>query len=128
MAMTGGTVGKSFLVKLLPEPMFVNQRVATIKLPKGIVPEFINGLIRTELIQSVIQKSKNSTNDNISMGAITGFFVPLPPVAEQQRIVAQIEQLMTRCDTLDQHIDAATGKKTQLLKAIMVQYKEIPCV
>jgi hypothetical protein len=36
--------------------------------------------------------------------------------------------LMTRCDTLDQHIDAATGKKTQLLKAIMVQYKEIPCV
>lgn len=79
MAMTGGTVGKSLLVKSLPELMVVNQRVATIKMVKGVVPEFINGLIRTNLIQSVIQAAKNSTNDNISMGDITGFFVPLPP-------------------------------------------------
>jgi type I restriction enzyme S subunit len=101
MAMTGGTVGKSLLVKVLPELMFINQRVATIKLSKEIVPEFINGLIRTDLIQSVIQKSKNSTNDNISMGAITRFFVPLPPASEQHRIVVRIDQLMARCDTLE---------------------------
>ncbi len=79
MAMTGGTVGKSLLVKSLPEPMVTNQRVATIKIAMGIIPEFINGLIRTDLIQSVIHAAKNSTNDNISMGDITGFFVPLPP-------------------------------------------------
>ena len=101
MAMTGGTVGKSLLVKSLPEPMVVNQRVATIKMIKGVIPEFINGLIRTNLIQSVIQAAKNSTNDNISMGDITGFFVPHPPLPEQHRIVVRIDQLMARCDELE---------------------------
>ncbi len=101
MAMTGGTVGKSLLVKSLPEQMVVNQRVATIKMATGVVPEFINGLIQTDLIQAVIQKAKNSTNDNISMGDITGFFVPLPPLPEQHRIVARIDQLMARCDALE---------------------------
>jgi type I restriction enzyme, S subunit len=121
MAMTGGTVGKSLLVKSLSEPMVVNQRVATIKMIEGIVPEYINGLIRTNLIQSVIQAAKNSTNDNISMGDITGFFVPLPPLPEQHRIVARIDHLMALCHTLDQRIDAATGKQSELLGAVMAQ-------
>jgi len=101
MAMTGGTVGKNLLVKSLPEQMVVNQRVATIKMATGVVPEFINGLIRTDLIQAVIQKAKNSTNDNISMGDRKGFFVPLPPLPEQHRIVTRIDQLMARCDELE---------------------------
>ena len=41
MAMTGGTVGKSLLVQALPEPMIVNQRVATIKLIQGINSTYI---------------------------------------------------------------------------------------
>ena len=101
MAMTGGTVGKSLLVKELPEPMVVNQRVATIRIFPGVIPEYINSLIQTNLIQSVIHSAKNSTNDNISMGDITGFLVPLPPFFEQRRIVEKIDQLMARCDELE---------------------------
>lgn len=125
MAMTGGTVGKSLLVKSLPEPMVVNQRVACIKITTKITPEFINYLIRTNLIQTVIQSAKNSTNDNISMGDITGFFVPLPPIAEQRRIVARIDQLMARCDELEKlraereqkRIDVHTAALNSLLTA-----------
>ena len=101
MAMTGGTVGKSLLVKALSEPMVVNQRVATIKILPDVLPEFVNSLIQTDLIQRVIHAAKNSTNDNISMGDITGFCVPLPPLPEQKRIVAKIDQLMARCDELE---------------------------
>lgn len=101
MAMTGGTVGKSLLVKALPELMVVNQRVATIKIMAGLIPEYINSIILTNAIQSIIQSAKNSTNDNISMGDITGFLVPLAPLLEQHRIVAKIDQLMARCDELE---------------------------
>lgn len=101
MAMTGGTVGKSLLVKELPEPMVVNQRVATIRILHGVIFEYINSLIQTNLIQKVIHTAKNSTNDNISMGDITGFYVPLPPLPEQHRIVAKIDQLMAHCDELE---------------------------
>lgn len=46
---------------------------------------------------------------------------PLPPLPEQHRIVARIDQLMARCDTLDQRIDAATVKQSELLNAVMAQ-------
>lgn len=46
---------------------------------------------------------------------------PLPPLREQHRIVALINQLMGLCDTLEQQIDAATGKQTELLNAVMAQ-------
>lgn len=121
MAMTGGTVGKSLLVKSLPEPMVVNQRVATIKLLNRVIPEFIHGLIRTDLIQSIIQTAKNSTNDNISMGDITGFFVPLPPLPEQHRIVVKVEELMARCNELDKLRASVIRKQTELLYAVMAQ-------
>lgn len=46
---------------------------------------------------------------------------PLPPLSEQHRIVAKIDQLMSLCDTLEQQIDAATGKQTELLDALMAR-------
>jgi type I restriction enzyme M protein len=45
--------------------------------------------------------------------------LPLPPLSEQNRIVAKIDQLMALCDTLDETIDEATGKQTALLNAVM---------
>ena len=36
MAMTGGTVGKTYLVNNLNEKMYVNQRVATIRIIKTV--------------------------------------------------------------------------------------------
>ena len=46
---------------------------------------------------------------------------PLPPLSEQHRIVAKVDQLMTLCDTLEQQIDATTQKQTALLNAVITQ-------
>ncbi|MCX5511669.1 restriction endonuclease subunit S, partial [Pseudomonas sp. BJa3] len=45
--------------------------------------------------------------------------VPLPPLAEQHRIVARIEQLMALCDSLEQQINATTEKQTELLSNLI---------
>ena len=119
MAMTGGTVGKSYFVKTLPEPMVVNQRVATIKISPSANPSYIDIVIRSEMTQSIIQKAKNSTNDNISMQDIKGFPIPLPPLAEQHRIVAKVDQLMALVDELERQQDASREKATKLLDAIV---------
>lgn len=97
LCMTGGTVGKSLFVTHIDEMMVVNQRVATIKV-ETVLPEYVYQVILAPITQKVIQHSKNSTNDNISMDTIKDFLIPLPPLAEQKRIVAKIEELLPLID------------------------------
>ena len=100
LCMTGGTVGKSLFVKDVEEPMMTNQRVATIKPLFNLSPEYINYNILSFIVQKTIVDSKNSTNDNISMDTIKSFLIPLPPLAEQERIVEKIEELLPLVEKL----------------------------
>ena len=99
LCMTGGTVGKSLFITKLDEKMVVNQRVATIKV-ESVLPEYVYQVILAPITQKVIQDSKNSTNDNISMDTIKSFLIPLPPLAEQKRIVAKMEEILPLCERL----------------------------
>lgn len=121
MAMTGGTVGKSFHVKSLDEPMIVNQRVATIRASKAIASHFLHIVIQSKGVQEEINKAKNSTNDNISMKQINSFLVPLPPLAEQHRIVNKVDKLMELCDQLKASLDSAQETQLNLADSIMEQ-------
>lgn len=93
IAMTGGTVGKSLLLESLSEVMYLNQRVAIIRAGENLYCNYLDLLVKSQLIQGIIGDVKNSTNDNISMVDILSFPVPLPPLSEQKRIVAKVEEL-----------------------------------
>ena len=87
IAMTGGTVGKSLLLNnALSEPLLLNQRVAIIR-NFWINVEYLNAFLHSPYIKQIIDKKKNSTNDNISMSDLNDFLLPLPPLKEQYRIV-----------------------------------------
>ena len=57
----------------------------------------------------------------ISQGVIGEIVIGLPPAQEQGRIVQKINHLMTACDLLEQQIDAANAKQSELLNAVMAQ-------
>ena len=99
IAMTGGTVGKSLFVMQIEEDMLLNQRVAIIR-NNGQYAPYLDIVVKSPHIKSFINDKKNSTNDNISMGDINNFLIPLPPLAEQQRIVAKIEELFEQIDKI----------------------------
>ena len=48
------------------------------------------------------QYSTGSTIQNVSLKSIKNFPIPLPPLAEQERIVKKIDELMALCDKLEQ--------------------------
>jgi type I restriction enzyme S subunit len=59
--------------------------------------------------------------DNISVTKSQLMPIPLPPLAEQHRIVAKIDQLMALCDAMENQIASATDKQTALLTALMAK-------
>ena len=71
------------------------------------------------MTQLVIQEAKNSTNDNISMSDINNFWVALPPIEEQQRIVAKVDELMQLCDQLEQQQNLSTEAHEQLVDLLL---------
>ena len=65
--------------------------------------------------------SSGAVQSFVSLGFLRSYLFPLPPLAEQARIVAKIDRLMACCDDLDQQIDKASFKQTQLLNALISQ-------
>ena len=93
IAMTGGTVGKSLLVPEIDEDMYNNQRVANIKVDDTENVKYIHYVLKSKLIQDVVNANKKSSNDNISMEDIKNFNIPLPTRMEQDIIVEKMEAL-----------------------------------
>ncbi|WP_324738050.1 restriction endonuclease subunit S [Pseudoalteromonas sp. CuT4-3] len=126
MAMTGGTVGKSLLLKEVSEPLLVNQRVAGIRLLSEVEPRYLKYVLQTNLIQSVIEEAKNSTNDNISMGDIRGFIIPLPPTSHQQLLIDKIDELMGLCDALEAQTENSIAAHQTLVEVLLEALLKAP--
>ena len=45
--------------------------------------------------------------------------IPLPPLAEIDRIVVRLDELMTLCDQLDRNLVAAYGTRSRLLNTLL---------
>ena len=117
VAMYGANIGE---VGVLEIEATTNQAVCACKPYLGIDNIFLVYLL-TSLKQNFIGQGAGAAQPNISREKIIHTIVPLPPLAEQRRIVAKIDQLMALCDHLDQQIDAAKNKQTTLLNAVMAQ-------
>lgn len=60
--------------------------------------------------------SVGSTMDNLNHRILNSYPFPLPPLAEQERIVAKLEKLMKFCDELEQNIKHGQEQTESLLQ------------
>ncbi len=56
---------------------------------------------------------------NISQNKLRAIPIPLPPLAEQQRIVAKVDELMALCDRLEASLTTADTTRRRLLEALL---------
>lgn len=66
-------------------------------------------------------RATGTTIMNLSLNAVNEFPFPLPPLAEQQRIVAKVDELMALCDQLEVSLKNATSTRSRLLSALLVE-------
>lgn len=88
--------------------------VALVKAPWDLLSvEFLRLLVDSPFVRKQsAEGTQGIGNKNLVLRTIGAFRIPLPPLAEQHRIVAKVDALTALCDTLKARIaDAATTQK-----------------
>lgn len=85
---------------------------------------FFNSPIGRSYFESA---SKQTTNlASINMRQVRSCAIPLPPLAEQRRIVAKVEQLMVLVDELEAQLAASRAVAANLLTALVAELTGTP--
>ena len=84
-------VGKSALIKNLPEPMTFGAFMAICKTP---IYEYMFAYLQSDLFFGQLRDVSNTTTINqLTQNKFNDFLIPIPPVREQERIAFKISQL-----------------------------------
>lgn len=63
--------------------------------------------------------SKGGSAGNFNLGRIRSFLIPLPPLAEQERIIQKVEELMQYCNKLEASIKQSEALNEKLLQQVL---------
>ena len=92
-ARTGATTGKSFLVDKPPEAVFASYLIRLRLLDKKLLPEFLLLFFQTAgYWQSIKDGSSGSAQGGFNATKLGALTIPVPPLAEQQRIVGLLDE------------------------------------
>jgi type I restriction enzyme, S subunit len=123
-ANTEELVARSVLVKESPVRLMMSDKIVRFKLSQKIEGDFINFANLSRFSREYYASNASGTSSsmkNISREVMNNLPIPLPPLAEQGRIVEKIDRLMGMCDRLEKSISSGKGKQTDLLNALMSQ-------
>jgi type I restriction enzyme, S subunit len=89
----GAGIGKLGIVGELPEPATINSSLLLIRSGKEILPRFLYRCLSSPYFQAIVNSRLNgATTPHLYQRDITDFPVVLPPLPEQQRIVAILDE------------------------------------
>ena len=98
IAMYGATIGKTAILSV---PATTNQAVCACTPFNGIANRYLLLLLKA-LKPNFIGQGAGGAQPNISREKIIATITALPPLDEQHRIVAKVDELMALCDQLEQ--------------------------
>ena len=88
-----GTIGKCYIVKESDKFYYKDASVLCLCNDYQINAKYIYHIMRSEyMLKQMYDNSKGTTVDTITIEKAKQYILPLPPLAEQQRIVAKIEE------------------------------------
>lgn len=122
-ANTDELVARSVVVNEVPPHLMMSDKIVRFTLSCSVNKTFVNIVNGVPYSRAYYMENASGTSSsmkNVSRETMSLLPVPLPPLQEQRRIVAKIDELMGFCDFLEQQIDAAIGKQTELLNALML--------
>lgn len=95
------------VVGFIPASMFENAR-------------YFEYFVRTAKA-NLLEFAPATAQKNINLEILTQVLIPLPPLAEQRRIVAKVDELMSLCDRLEASLVTADETRRRLLEALLAE-------
>jgi len=125
----GASIGRTALYQL-DELANINQAVCILRIEHNLInKQFLLNLMNSNFVIELMFKMQFAPGRaNLSMGNVANFTIPLPPIHEQEQIVAKLEELMAFCDGLEQSIKESQGYNEMLLLQVLreaLQVEEI---
>lgn len=118
---TEAPLGNVALVDI-EEKFALAQRVICFQLHEPNIAPFLKVLMMSQPFQvQLSEKATGMTATGIKSAKLKEIPVPIPPLAEQQRIVAKVDELMALCDSLKERISDAQTTQIHLADAIVEQ-------
>lgn len=116
IAMSGATTGKVAINKT-GRRLLLNQRVGRLE-PILVSTDYVRFFFET-IVSRNLSISFGSAIPNLSAEQINGTVLPLPPLAEQRRIVAKVDQMMALVDALEIQLAASRRIAINLVEAVV---------
>ncbi|MFB0690281.1 restriction endonuclease subunit S [Agrobacterium pusense] len=100
-----------------------NNNILRIRFSSDVSPEWIDTWMRSDYGKYELEKLKSNTTNvcAIYQGKLAEFPCLIPPVAEQHRIVAKVDELMALCDQLETSLTSAAETRKKLLDALLAE-------
>ncbi len=99
---TGASIGKSCIVSDDFDEGNVNQHVSIVRTVDKDIRLYLHYCIISPYFQNKIMDVQvGMSREGLSKKVLKDLLIPLPPLAEQHRIVAKVDRLMALCDELE---------------------------
>jgi type I restriction enzyme S subunit len=119
-SMIGGNIGNQVMVN--DDRPFSVKNVALFKYyDKSLTLPFFIKKYTENLAVSLQSTAIGGAQPFVALGALRNLIIALPPLVEQHRIVAKVDELMALCDTLKAQINKAQTTQVHLADAIVEQ-------
>ena len=105
-------------VVIMGRPMATSQDFVNWVPTEALAPEWLQLVMMAER-PAIPRFSKGAVHQTIYYPAWLAMHVALPPLAEQHRIVAEIDALMALCDRMEAGLAAADATRSRLLESLL---------
>lgn len=114
-----GTIGETYILPSKIETGIINQALMRMRITKEIDIKFFLTYFEIILKQTSIEKSKGSAIKNIPPFEIfKSMLVPLPPLAEQKRIIEKLEEILPLVEEYGKNEEILSEMNQKLPKQI----------